>query len=122
MLPRTWPEWLLHIYDFVAILVICIFGYGVQVGLNFIRGKVIERNKTIVYFFINLSVAYFINLTMKQLKLDEWIWLGVWLFSANSTWVLDTLGDKVKKTVEIAVPAVIQSWIDKLKAPKSKEK
>ena len=119
---NRFEHWMEDVYDFVFILAVCIFGFAVQIGYMYLKDKIIARKKIIVLFIVNLSVSNFINRVMKGVGWDNWIWVGIWFYNANSMWILETIGSKLKASVEKAVPGVVESWIEKFKSkPKNSE-
>lgn len=113
---KFFPDWVQILYDFIFVLVICVFGYGVQIGFMFLKEKLLKRNKIIVLFFVNLSISFVINFLMKKMGWGEWSWLGIWFYNSQSIWLSDVIGARIKTTFEMAVPAIILSWVEKLKA------
>lgn len=112
-------QWLETLYEAVFVLAVCIFGFGVQIAYMYLKDKLLSNKKIIALFILNFSVAYFINMVMKKMGWQDWTWIAIWLFCSNSVWLTDVIGAKIKSTVEAAVPAIIVSWMDKLKAKKA---
>lgn len=110
------PQWIEGLYDFIFILAVCVFGFGVQIGYMYLRDKILKRKKVVIWFLVNLSVSFFLNVLMKKMGMAEWTWIAVWFYNANSFWLLEVVGGKAKTAFESAVPAIILSWTEKLKA------
>lgn len=111
-------DWIESVYDFLFIIAICIFGYGVQIGYMYLKDKLIEKKKLIALFFINLSVSYFLNRVMVQMGWEDWIWIGIWLYNATSFWLLTVIMNKLKVTIEKLVPGILEAWAEKFKPKK----
>lgn len=111
-------DWLLAVYDFVFVLAVCVFGYGVQTGYFYMRDKLMTRGKTIVLFLVSFGMAFFFNVVMKKMGWSGWSWVVIFLWSSNSRYLSEVIGQKIKEALEAAVPTILSSWFDKFKAKK----